>query len=103
MTLEVVAVGAFGLFNLVGGIIGYIKAKSAASLIAGSVAGVILLSSAYGMTQGVGAAYLISSIVALLLGIRFSMTWFKTRRLMPDLLMILFSLLTLVIVGPKIF
>ena len=103
MTLAAAVVGAFGLFNLVGGAMGYVKAKSAASLIAGSLAGFILLASAYGMTQGVRAAYLISAAVAILLGMRFLKTWLKMRRVMPDLLMILFSLLTLIVVGLKVF
>ncbi|OGW87148.1 MAG: hypothetical protein A3C35_03150 [Omnitrophica bacterium RIFCSPHIGHO2_02_FULL_46_11] len=103
MVLEIFIITAYGIFNLVGGVIGYVKAKSAASLIAGSVSGLIFLASAYGVSQGIRAAYLISLLVALLLGIRFSKTWFKTRRLMPDLIMILFSLVTLIVVGPKAF
>ena len=86
---------AYGLFCVIGGIIGYTKAKSTASLIAGSVSGIMLLVSAYGMGQGNSLARVAVILIALILGARFLRTWLKTRRLMPDLLMILFSLATL--------
>ena len=99
MNFAALLVAAYGLFSLVGGIIGYVKAKSTASLIAGFLSGLMLIASAYGIAQGVGAAYLISLIIAILLGGRFLATWFKTHRIMPDLLVVLFSLATLIVVG----
>lgn len=92
----------YGLFNLVGGIIGYVKAKSKASLIAGSLSGVVLLVCAHQIGMGSLIASFTSLGIALLLGLRFLGTWLKTRRLMPDLLMILYSLATLVFVGLKV-
>ena len=99
MTLATFVVLIYGLFTLVGGVIGYVKAKSKASLIAGTISGVVLLGCAYGFTEGVGVAYWISLIVALVLGIRFTKKWVGTHRVMPDLLMIIFSVATLVVVG----
>ena len=86
----------YGGFNIVGGIVGYVKAKSSASLIAGSGSGIVLLSCASAIGKGNLWALLVSFSVALLLGVRFFRTWLKNRRLMPDLLMILFSLATLI-------
>ena len=43
MNITVIVVGLFGLFSLAGGLIGYFKAGSMASLIAGGVSGLILL------------------------------------------------------------
>ena len=99
MNVAVFVVAAYGFFSLIGGIIGYAKAKSTASLIAGSLSGFFLVASAYGIARDVGAAYFVALIIALLLGARFFKTWFRTRRLMPDLLMIIFSSATLVVVG----
>ena len=42
----------FGALTIVGGVMGYVKAKSAASLIAGGLCGVYLLNSAGDRTGG---------------------------------------------------
>ena len=97
MTATIVA--AYGLFSLVGGVIGYVKAKSAASLIAGGVSGALLLLCAYGIGQQQHAALIGSLVIALALGGRFAGTWFQKRRLMPDLLMVLFSVAVALAVG----
>ena len=102
MNLATLVVAFYGLFSLAGGIIGYVKVQSKASLIAGSISGLILIVSAFGIAKGIRTASLMSLAVALLLGGRFLGTWFKTRRLMPDLLMIFLSALTLVVVGLKL-
>ncbi len=99
MNLTITLITVYGLFSLMGGIIGYVKAKSTASLIAGSLAAVVLFSSAYGIAQGVRAAYFAGLLVAVLLGVRFFRTWLKNHRVMPDLLMTAFSVATLVVVG----
>ncbi len=99
MNFATMIVIVYGLFSLVGGVIGFVKAKSKASLIAGIISGVLLLGSAYEMTQNVRAAFLVALVVALLLGGRFFGTWRKNHRLMPDLLMVIFSIVTLIAVG----
>ncbi len=44
-----IATGLYGLVALVGGIIGYVKASSTASLVAGGVSGILLLLCAVGV------------------------------------------------------
>ena len=90
-----IVVGAYGVFTLVGGIIGYVKAKSQASLMAGVASGAFLLICAIGMSRGNRAAALGSALVALSLGVRFFGTWRKNHRVMPDGLMLIGSVLTL--------
>ena len=101
MTIAIVAF--FGLFSLVGGIIGFFKAKSLASLIAGTISGLVLLASAYGISQGYQFATILSLVVAVLLGGRFLGTWIKKRKVMPDLLMVILSVITIISVAFSIF
>ena len=99
MSLAVWVVGIYGLFSLVGGMIGYLKAKSQASLIAGSLSGVSLFACAYGIMHESRVAALVSLVIAALLGGRFVGTWRRTHRVMPDLLMVVLSLATIVTVS----
>ena len=103
MNITVVVVGLFGLFSLVGGLIGYFKAGSRASLLAGSLSGLILLLSAYGISKENQIFAYIALIVAILLGGRFFMTLIKSFKVMPDLLMVILSLSTILMVGIFIF
>ena len=94
-----IVVTLFGIFTLAGGILGYAKAKSKASLIAGSISGLVLLAAAYGISEGTRAAYLVALIVAAILGARFLRTWFKTHRVMPDFIMVILSSITIIVVA----
>jgi len=99
MTLPVIVVLAYAAFCIVGGLIGYVKAKSVPSLIAGVLSGLVLGGVGYRMMQGHRSASIGAIMVALLLGGRFFGTWRTKRRVMPDLLMLLLSGLTIIIVG----
>lgn len=75
---------------LVGGIIGFVKAKSKASIIAGAISSVLLAASyVFGLShphEGLGASFLVS----LALTIVFAMRLKKTKKFMPSgMLMIL--------------
>ena len=99
MSITVAVVAAYGVFSVIGGVIGYVKAKSAASLMAGSLSGVLLLLCAVGIGQGNRPAALGSLAISAALGARFLGTWRQKRRLMPDALMVGFSVATLLLVG----
>jgi uncharacterized membrane protein (UPF0136 family) len=103
MNITVVVVGLFGLFSLVGGLIGYFKADSMASLLAGLISGLLLMLGAFGISKDKQIFAYITLLVAILLGGRFFMTLIKSFKFMPDLLMVVFSLVTIVLVGLYIF
>lgn len=98
----ITTVGAYAIFCLVGGVIGYFKAGSRASLIAGIVSMTLLSVGAYGIDQGSRNAVILCFAVAFLLGARFLGTWFKKRKLMPDLVMVLFSAAAMTMTGLRL-
>lgn len=102
MSFPVVMVVAYGVFCEIGGVIGFVKAKSKASLIAGALSGLALFVCAWLMVEANRAGAIGSLIVAVLLGGRFLMTWMRTKRLMPDLLMVGLSAATIAAVMPQV-
>ena len=97
MNFSTILIGLFGIFNIIGGIIGYVKAQSFISLISGSVAGILLLICSYGITRNSTAAVYGVIVVSLLLGGRFMMTMIKNFKVMPDLIIVAFSLASIVV------
>jgi uncharacterized membrane protein (UPF0136 family) len=93
----------FGVFTFAGGIIGLVKAKSKASVIAGSVSAALLLAAAYGIEEGVRGAYWLGMLVSSVLAGRFAGTWRKTSRVMPDLIMVVFGLISFLVLVRQMF
>ena len=96
MALAQTVVLIYGIFSLVGGIIGFLKAKSKASLIAGSISGILLLICANGIGNGNRVSYLAALFISLALGIRFFKTWLVKKKIMPDLIMVVLSAISAV-------
>jgi uncharacterized membrane protein (UPF0136 family) len=86
----------FGLLTIAGGVMGYVKAGSTASLIAGSISGVLLLVAAFLLPSHVVAGLAIGGIVSLLLAAQFLPAFFRTGKMMPAGLMSLLSILGVV-------
>ena len=88
---------AFGLFSLIGGIIGFNKAGSRASLAAGGVSGLLLIASGAlaGIDHKVMFGMIMGLVVCLLLAGRFVPNFLKTKKVMPAGLMALFSVVGL--------
>jgi uncharacterized membrane protein (UPF0136 family) len=88
----------YGLLVLAGGIMGYVKAQSTPSLVAGGLSGVILIASALAMMRGAyQIGWWIALVVAVLLlgrfGVNAATHGFK---MMPGGLMIILSLIAIV-------
>ena len=87
----------FGLLTIVGGIIGYTSKGSTASIIAGSVSGILLLLAAFLLPGKVVIGLALSTIVSLLLAGRFLPAFLKTGGFMPAGMMAVLSVIGLVV------
>lgn len=103
MDSAAIVVTVFGIFCIVGGVIGFAKAASMISLVTGGISGILLLICAWGISQGNPLATIVSLILALALGGRFFGTWMKNKRVMPDLIMVILAVVSFVVVVLKFF
>ncbi len=87
----------FGLLTIAGGVMGYIKAGSMASLIAGSITGILLLVAGFILPTQVVAGLIIGGLVSLLLAIQFLPAFFRAGKIMPAGMMSLLSIIGVVL------
>ena len=87
----------FGILTIAGGIIGYVKAGSMASIIAGSISGVLLLLAAWLMPEHQSAGLVVALVVSLLLAAQFIPKFFRTFKVMPAGLMSVLSALGIIV------
>lgn len=97
MTLGIIAAIAYGILAIVGGIIGYVQARSKASLISGSISGLLLLFGAAMRSQGQDWGSILAIVVTVVLVIVFAMRLAKTRKFMPAGLMTVLGVAALVV------
>lgn len=88
----------FAILIAAGGVMGYVKAGSTPSLVAGLVAGILLVGSAVAMMKGAyQTGWWIALIVTILLLARFGMAAAKEFKMMPGGLVIIMSLIVLAV------
>ncbi|WP_160311391.1 TMEM14 family protein [Rhodopirellula islandica] len=95
MDFPAIVTAIFGAFVVFGGVMGYVKAKSKASLIAGGITGGLLLLSAFLMARGITAGAILGIVVSLLLIGQFGPSLAKKFKVMPNLLVVILGLITL--------
>lgn len=100
MTAAIVCV--YGLFIVLGGIMGYIKGGSHASLISGGSFGLALLISAYFISKGKIAAQYVALVLTFLLDGIFTYRFAKTLHFFPTGFLSLLSLCVLIVIALKI-
>ena len=86
----------FGLLTIAGGVMGYLRAGSTISLIAGSISGVLLLVAAFLLPSHAVAGLALGGIVSLLLIGYFLPAFFRTGKMMPAGMMSILSILGIV-------
>ena len=87
----------FGALTIVGGIVGYVKAGSVASIIAGSITGVLLLVAAFLLAEHRMVGLATALIVSLLLAAQFIPKLLRTGRVMPAGIMSLLSVIGIIV------
>jgi uncharacterized membrane protein (UPF0136 family) len=88
----------FGALTIVGGIVGYLKAGSVASIVAGSITGVLLLVAAFLLPEHRTIGLATALIVSLLLAAQFIPKFLRTGRIMPAGMMSILSAIGIIAV-----
>lgn len=86
----------FGALTIAGGVMGYVKASSMASLIAGGISGALIILAAVLLKTNVVAGLALGGVVALALVGRFAPAFFSTGKFMPAGMMAILSVISLV-------
>lgn len=87
----------FGLLTIVGGVIGYVKAGSTASIVAGAVSGIALMVAAYLLPGNVALGLIIAGVVSVALAGKFIPDFMKTGKVMPAGLMAILSVIGVIV------
>ena len=98
MNFSIIAAIAYGLLALLGGIMGYIKVKSKASLISGTTSGILLICAAIASLVGQGWGIFMAAAITVVLIVVFVIRFVKTRKFMPAGLMIVAGIPTLALI-----
>jgi uncharacterized membrane protein (UPF0136 family) len=87
----------FGALTIIGGVIGYVRAGSLPSVIAGSITGVLLLIAGSLLPQHRAVGLTTALIISLVLAAQFVPKFFRTGRMMPAGLMSILSVIGLTV------
>src|SRR5437868_15469316 len=83
----------FGVLTIVGGVVGYVKADSVASIIAGAITGILLLVAAFLLPEHRAIGLATAFIISLLLAAQFAPKLLRTGRVMPAGMMSILSVI----------
>ena len=86
----------FGLLTIAGGVVGYVKAGSVVSIIAGSIAGILLLVAVFLLPEHRVAGLATALVISLLLAAQFVPKFLRTGRVMPAGMMSVLSVIGIV-------
>jgi uncharacterized membrane protein (UPF0136 family) len=86
----------FGVLTILGGVIGYLRAGSMASIIAGSISGILILVAALLLPGNVVAGLALGGVISLLLVGRFLPSFIRTGDFMPAGMMSILSIIGLI-------
>jgi uncharacterized membrane protein (UPF0136 family) len=94
--ITAIEVWVYGVIMILGGIAGFARVGSKASLISGVGFGLVLLVSGFGVWNGSQNSLMGATIIALLLVVLFAIRYAKKRRFMPAGMLAILSLVAVV-------
>jgi len=97
MKYKGISVLIYAFLVLIGGILGYVKAQSAVSLMTGVLSSMFLCASAFGILKERTIGFFFASLLTLALGIFFTYRLIQTHSFMPAGMMCILSLIVLII------
>ena len=83
----------FGVLTIAGGVVGYVKAGSVPSIIAGSITGVLLLIAAFLLPEHRAIGLATAFVISLLLAAQFVPKFIRTGNVMPAEMMSILSVI----------
>lgn len=83
----------FGVLTIAGGVIGYVKAGSTISLVAGAVCGILLIAAAVLLPAHLAGGLALAGAVSLLLAVQFVPKFIQTGKPMPAGMMSILSVI----------
>jgi uncharacterized membrane protein (UPF0136 family) len=99
MQTTAMEIWAYGVIMMLGGVMGYVKVGSKASLLSGVGMGLALLASGYGVWQGRRDSLIVSVVIAALLVALFAIRLAKTKRFIPAGVLAILSLAAVIVFG----
>ena len=87
----------FGILTIAGGVVGYVKAGSVASIVAGGITGVLLLVAAFLLPEYRIVGLATACIVSLLLAAQFVPKFLRTGRVIPAGMMSILSVIGIIV------
>jgi len=87
----------FGILTIAGGVVGYVKAGSMASIVAGGITGVLLLVGAFLLPEYRIVGLATACILSLLLAAQFVPKFLRTGRVMPAGMMSILSVIGIIV------
>jgi uncharacterized membrane protein (UPF0136 family) len=87
----------FGVLTIAGGIVGYVKAGSTISMVAGSISGILLVVAGFVLPEHQALGLGLGLLVSLLLAGQFIPRLMRTGRMMPAGLMSILSVIGIII------
>ena len=93
----------FGILMIVGGIMGFVKSRSKASILSGSIFGLLLMACGYFMMNGNLRASQFAFGLSVVLILIFVQRFKASKKFMPAGLMLILSVLAVSILGKSLF
>ena len=92
-----IEVWVYGIMMMLGGVMGFVKVGSKASLISGVGMGLALVASGFGVRNGSYNSAVVAVVIAALLVVLFAIRFAKTRRFMPAGMLAVLSVVAVIV------